>query len=94
MKFVDASTLGYTLEPGIYEVSDFNFMLKSLLPRITIDDIRLRSNVSSNETIRFTKNCFIFYTILGFTQNRSRRLSDIQGFVQLIPGTYKSEKTY
>ena len=43
MKYIDASTAGYTLEPGIYEISDINFMLMSLLPdevkvNITIDD--------------------------------------------------------
>ena len=40
---------GYTLPVGVYEVSDINSMLKSLLPdilkvNITIDNIRLNSN--------------------------------------------------
>ena len=35
------------------------------------------------------KNLF-FYPILGFTQSHSGVLDDIAGFVQLIPGTYKS----
>ena len=30
--------------------------------------------------------------ILGFTQSRSCELGDIQGFVELIPGSYKSDK--
>ena len=34
----------------------------------------------------------IFYTILGFTQSHSEPLSDIQGFVQLIAGTFKSNR--
>ena len=45
-------------------------MLKSLLPKelkviITIDDIRLKSNLKSIQTIIFTKRSF-FYTTLGF----------------------------
>ena len=42
VKYIAGSTNGYTLVPGIYEVSDINLMLKSLLPNkkinITIDD--------------------------------------------------------
>ena len=48
MKYINASTIGYTLEPGIYEIGDSNLMIKSLLPtevkvNNTIDDVRLRS---------------------------------------------------
>ena len=32
------------------------------------------------------------YTILGFTQSHSGELDDIERFVQLIPGSYKSDK--
>ena len=44
-KNIPASTKKYTLVPGFYEVTDINFMLKSLLPKemevnITIDDVR------------------------------------------------------
>ena len=47
----------------MYEIIDFNFMLKSLLPKevkvnITIDDIRLKSNLTTNKTIKFTKKSF------------------------------------
>ena len=47
MKYLYASTTRCTLEPSIYEISDNNFMLKSLLPgevkvNIAIDDIRVR----------------------------------------------------
>ena len=71
-------------------------MLKSLLPddvksNITIDDFRLRSALGNSKTIRFTKKSF-FYTLLGFTQSHSGPLGDIEGFFQLIPGTYKSNK--
>ena len=46
---------------------------------------------AANKTIRFTKRHF-FYVILGFTQSHSGPLGDIEGFIQLIPGTYKSDK--
>ena len=73
VKYIPRSTKGFTLVPGIYEVTDINMMLKSLLPKEvkvnnTIDDIRLKSNLTTNKTIRFTKKSF-FYVILGFTQS-------------------------
>ena len=63
MKHIDASTSGYTLPPGIYEVSVINLVLKSLLPddvkvNITIDDIRLRSNITNSNTTRCNKRSF------------------------------------
>ena len=72
-------------------------MLKSSLPddvkvNITIDDIRLRSKLSIFETIGSHKKSFFFYTVLGFTQYQMGPLSDIEGFVQLIPGTYKGDE--
>ena len=96
MKYIDASTTGYTLPPGVYEFSDINSTIKSLLPdgfivNITIDDIRLKSNKTNNKTLRFTEKAF-FYSLLGLTQSHSGPLNDIEGFVQLIPGTYKSDK--
>ena len=47
----------------MYEIFDIKLMLKSLLPddvkvNITINDIRLRSNLTTNKTIRFTKKSF------------------------------------
>ena len=94
-KYSDAKTTVYTFQPGNYEVFEKNLMLKSLLPdevkvNITVDDSRLRSNITTNKTIRFTKTSF--YIILGFTESHSGVLSDIEGFVQLIPGIYKSQR--
>ena len=71
-------------------------MLKSLLPKevkvkITIDDVRLKSNLTTNKTIRFTKKSFLL-VILGFTQSRLGELGDNPGFTQIIPGSYKSNK--
>ena len=64
-KYFAGSTVGYTLPPGIYEISDLNLMLKSLIPNevkvnITIHDIRLRSNLTTNKTIRFIKKPLLY----------------------------------
>ena len=58
---------------------------------ITIDDIRLKSNLKTNQTSVFTQKTF-FYTTLGFTKSRCYPLDDIDGFYQLIAGSYKSDK--
>ena len=63
VKFIAGSTKGYALAPGIYEVIDINMMLKPLLPKnvkvkITIDNIRPKSNLTTNKTIRLTKKSF------------------------------------
>ena len=58
---------------------------------ITIDDIRLKSNLKINQTLIFTEKSF-FYTILGFTQSRSCPLDDIDGLYQIITGSYKSDR--
>ena len=63
VKHISGSTIGYTLPPGVYEVSDTDLMLKSSLPdkvevKIRIDDIRLKSNLTTNKTKRFTKKLF------------------------------------
>ena len=49
MKHIPAKRIGYSLNPGIYEVVDLNNTLKHILPdnvkvSVTIDDIRLKSN--------------------------------------------------
>ena len=46
---------------------------------------------ATNKTKRFTKR-FFSYVMLGFTQSHSGPLGDVDGFIQLIPGTYKSDK--
>ena len=96
LKYIPTKRTGYSLDPSIYEVIDLNNTLKHILPdnvkiHITIDDIRLKSNLKINQTLIFTKKSF-FYTILGFTQSRSYPLDDIDGFYQLIAGSYKSDK--
>ena len=81
LKYISTKRTGYSLDPGIYEVIDLNNILKHFLPdnvkiNITIDDIRLKSNLKINQTLIFTEKSF-FYTISGFTQSRSYPLDDI-----------------
>ena len=59
LKYIAGSTIGYTLQPGIFEYSDSILIVKSLLPievrvKIKIRDIRLRSNLTTKRTINFT----------------------------------------
>ena len=77
---------------------DLNNSLKHILPdnvkvNITLDDIRLKSNLKTNQTLIFTEK-FFFYTFLGFTRSRSYPLDDIDGFYQLIARSYKSERPF
>ena len=96
LKYIPTKRIGYSLNPGIYEVVDLNNTLKYILPdnvkaTITIDDIRLKSNLKINQTLIFTNKSF-FYTILGYTQSNQGPLNDIEGFYQILPGTYQSNK--
>ena len=91
LKNTPTAIIGYTLPLGMYENIDINFMLKSLLPNevkvnITVDDVRLKSNLTTIKTIRFAKKSS-FYIILGFTPSHLGELGDIPGFFHLIPGT-------
>ena len=63
---------GYSLNPSINEVVDSNNTLKYILPddvkvSVTIDDVRLKSNLKNNRTLIFNENCFLhnfrFYKI-------------------------------
>ena len=88
MKYIPTKRTGYSLNTGIYEVVDLNKNLKYILPdnvkvSVTIDDIRLKSNLKIKQTFIFTDKSF-FYTILGFTRLLSYPLDDIEGFYQLI----------
>ena len=59
---------------------------------VTIDDVRLKSNLKINQFLIFTEKS-LFYTILGFTRSRSYPLNDLDGFYQLIAGLYKSNRS-
>ena len=96
LKYIPTKRTGYSLDPSIYEVIDLNNTLKYILPDkvkvdVTIDDIRLKANLKTNQTLIFTEKSF-FYTILGFTRSRSYPLDDIDGFYHLIAESYKSDK--
>ena len=80
----------------MYEITDINKTLEYILPdnvkvSITVDDIRLKSNLKINQTLFFTIKLF-FYTILGFTQSHFYLLNDTDGFYQLIAASRKSNK--
>ena len=95
LKNISTKRTGYSLNPGIYEVFDLNNFLKHILPdnvkvNVTIDDVRLKSNLKINQTLIFTERSF-FYKILGFTRSHSYPLNDIDGFYQ-FSGSYKSDR--
>ena len=96
LKYIPTKRMGYSIEPSIYNIADLNNTLKNILPNnvkidITIDERKYKTDLNTNQTLLFTKKSF-FYTILGFTQSRSYPLDDIDGFYQLIAGSYKSNK--
>ena len=96
LEYIPTKRTGYSLNPGFYGVVDLNNTLKYILPdnvkiNVTIDDVRLKSNLKTNQTLIFTEKSF-FYTILGFTRSHSYPLDDIDGFYQLIEGSYKSDR--
>ena len=66
LKYIPTKRTGYSLDPAIYEVDDLNNTLKYILPdnvkvTVSIDDIRLKSNLKINQTLIFTEKSF-FYT--------------------------------
>ena len=58
---------------------------------VTIDDVRLKSNLIIKKTLILTGKSF-FYTLLGFTRSHFYPLDVINGFYELIAGSYNSEK--
>ena len=68
VKYIAAATIGHTLQAGIYEITDINLMLKSLLPDgikviIANDDNRLKSNLTTNKTKCFSEKIFFLHRI-------------------------------
>ena len=95
-KYIPRKRSGYSLNPGIYEVVDLNNTFKKISHDnvkvcVTIDDVGLKSNLKNNQILIFTNKIF-FYTILGLFRSHSYPLDDIDGFYQLIAGSFKSEK--
>ena len=65
VKYISGTTIGYVLPRGKYEISGLNSMINSLLRdevkvNLTIDDIRLRTNLTTDKVINFTKIFFCF----------------------------------
>ena len=72
IKHIAGLTVEYTLSPSIFEVSDNNLMLKSLLPdyvkvNFTIDVIRLMSSLGTNQSKRHTKQSFFQYNYMFYS---------------------------
>ena len=96
LKYIPTKRMGYSIEPNIYNVVDLNKTLKNVLPNnvkinVVIDEKKYKTNLKTNQTLIFTNKSF-FYTILGFTHSHYYPLDDIDGFYQLIAGSYKSDK--
>ena len=96
LKYIPTKRTGFSLNPNINNVTDINNALKSILPdnvkiSVIIDEKKFKTILKTNQTLIFTNKSF-FYTILGFTQSHSYPLDDIDGFYQLIGGSYVSEK--
>ena len=96
LKYIPTKRMGYSLKPDIYLISDINITLKNIFPNnveksVTMVEKIYKSKLKINQTLIFTKKGF-FYTILGFTQSHSYPLNDLDGFYQLIAGSYKSDK--
>ena len=56
LKYNPTKRTEYSLNPGIYQVVDKNNSLKYILPdnkkvSVTIDDVRLKSNLKNNQTL-------------------------------------------
>ena len=63
LKYISTKRMGFSLNPGIYEVVELNNTLKYILPdnvkvTITIDDIRIKSNLIITQTLIFTEKSF------------------------------------
>ena len=86
----------YSLNPGVYEMNDINKTLIFILPdnakiSNTFNDNRLKSNINNNQTSFFTEKS-LFYTIRGFTQSHFYPLNDMDGFYQMIAGSFQSNR--
>ena len=66
LKYIPTKRTGYSLNPSIYEVTDLNNTLKYILPdnvkvNVTIDDVRLKSNLKTNQTLFFTEKSSVHF---------------------------------
>ena len=63
MKYRDTSTTAFTFPQSIFAISDVELVVKSILPEevkvvIRNDDIKLKPNLTTNKTFRFTEKSF------------------------------------
>ena len=96
LKYDPTKRTGFSSNLGVKEIQDINKTLEYILPHnvkvsIIIDDNILKSNLNNNQTLIFTEESFS-YTILAFTRSHSYPPDDIDGFFQLIAGSYSSEE--
>ena len=96
LEYIPTKRIGFSLNPNIYNVVDINNSFKYILPdnvkiNVTIDERKYKTDLKINQTLIFENKSF-FYTILGFTQSHPYPLDDIDGFYQLIAGSYKGDK--
>ena len=67
LKYIPTKRRSCSLNPGVYEVVDLNDTLNYFLPdnvkvSVTINDVRLKSNLKINQTLIFTeRSLFILY---------------------------------
>ena len=96
LKYIPTKRTGYSMEPNIYNVDNLNKTLRNILPNnvkknVSIDERKYKTDLKINQTLIFTNKSF-FYTILGFTQSHQGPLNDIEGFYQILPGSYENDK--
>ena len=96
LKYIPTKRMGYSIEPNIYNVVDLNETFENILSnnvkiKVSIYERKYKTDLKINQTLIFTNKSF-FYTILGFTQPHKGPLNDIEGFYQILPGSYKSDK--
>ena len=65
IKKIPSERTGYTLPPGIYEISDINRTVEYLLPDIvrvntTIHDVRLGSTLKNRQILIFTAKSSLY----------------------------------
>ena len=95
IKYFSSERVGFSLKPDIYQISDINNTLKkqfidNVKISVDIDEKIYKTNLKINQTLIFTERFFLYN--IGFTQSHSGPLGDLDGYIQLIPGTYKSER--
>ena len=66
LKYISRKGIGFSLNPSICEVFDLNNTLKYILPDnvkviVTIDDVRLKSILKTNQNFFFTEKCFFLH---------------------------------